>query len=245
MVRVRSLIHIGEVAAFLTLLVVAGTVGFMFLEGLSPLDALYLTVQTITTVGYGTPEIQTAEGRLFSTFLMAFGVGGALYAFWLLMDLSMGTHIRRVLGEMSYRRELKRMKNHVILCGYGRVGAAAAERLMDSGRDFVVICREAELMGDLPERIPRIVGDATEEETLREAKIEDAETMLIAFGDDSDTILAIVTARTLNPEIRLIARASFKENTRKMAKVGANEIIVPELVGGRRMVDHALTERVI
>ncbi len=98
-------------------------------------------------------------------------------------------------------------------------------------------------MEDLPERIPRIVGDATEEESLREARIEDAETMLIAFGDDSDTILAIVTARALNPEINIIARASFKENSRKMAKVGANEIIVPELVGGRRMVDHAQTPR--
>ncbi len=121
-----------------------------------------------------------------------------------------------------------------------RCGGGEANGL---GRDFVVICRDEAHLDDPPERIPRIVGDATEEETLREANIEDAETMLIAFGDDSDTILAIVTARALNPDIRLIARASFKENTRKMAKVGANEIILPELVGGRRMVDHALLER--
>ncbi len=83
------------------------------MEGLSPLDALHLTLQTITTVGYGTPLIQTAEGRLFSNFLMAFGVGGALYAFWLLMDLSMGSHIRKVLGRRGYRRELRRMKGHI------------------------------------------------------------------------------------------------------------------------------------
>ncbi len=240
MVRLRDAIHLLEVAALLSLLVSVGTLGFMILERLTPLEALHLTVQTITTVGYGSPAIQTSEGQVFSIFLMIFGVATALYAFWMVMDLSMGTHIRRALGRRSYRRELKRMKNHIILCGYGRVGQTAAERLIVSGKEFVVICLEEEPLAHLDEKIPRIVGDATEEDTLKEAGIEDAESVLIAFGNDSDTILAIVTTRALNPSVRVIARASFKENTRKMAKVGATEIIVPELVGGRRMAHHAL-----
>lgn len=243
MVRFRDLGHLLEVLALLSLLVAAGTVGFIILEGLSLADALHLTLSTITTVGYGSPIIQTAEGRMFSNFLMAFGVGTALYGFWLLMDLSMGTHIRSALGRRSYRRELRRMQDHIILCGFGRVGQAAAERLLDSGRDFVVVSLDETELADLPEHVPRIHGDATEEDTLAEAGLEAAETLLIAFGDDSDTILTIVTARALNPKINIIARASLKENTRKMAKVGANQIIVPELVGGRRMVDHAVAPR--
>ncbi len=240
MVRLRDVAHVLEVLALLSLLVLAGTVGFIVLEGLSPMEALHLTLQTITTVGYGTPIIQTEEGRLFSNVLMVFGVGAALYAFWLIMDLTMGSHIRRALGRRSYRGELSRMKNHIILCGYGRVGQAAAERLIVSGRELVVICQDEENLAYLDERIPRIVGDATEEDVLKEAGIEHADTVLIAFGDDSDTILAIVTAKALNHDVRVIARASLKENTRKMAKVGANEIIVPELVGGRRMAHHAV-----
>ncbi|MFQ5838132.1 MAG: potassium channel family protein [Thermoplasmata archaeon] len=239
MVRFRDFVHIIEVVALLALLVVVGTLGFMILEGLSMLDALHLTIQTITTVGYGSPVIQTSEGRIFSNGLMFFGVGIVLYAFWILMDVSMGSHIRHALGQRSYKRELERMQAHVIVCGYGRVGQAAVERLMATGRDFVVICRDKEHLEPLPEGVPRIVGDATEEATLKEAGIEQAEAMLIAFGDDSDTILAIVTAKALRPVLRVIARASYKENTRKMVKVGANEVIVPELEGGRRMADHA------
>lgn len=240
MARLRDLTHLLEIVGLLTALVVAGTLGFVLLEGLDPWDSLHLTLQTLTTVGYGSPVIQTPQGRLFSNALMIFGVGTALYAFWILMDLTMGGHIRSALGRRSYRRELSRMENHIILCGYGRVGQAAAERLQVTGRDFVVVGMDEESLGGLDEKVPRVIGDATEEETLKQAGVETADTVLIAFGDDSDTILAIVTAKAVNPDVRVIARASFKENTRKMAKVGANEIIVPELVGGRRMAHHAL-----
>ncbi len=240
MVRLRNLIHVIEVAGLLSILVTTGTLGFVLLEGMDPLQALHLTLQTITTVGYGSPVIETSQGQMFSNVLMVFGVGVALYAFWIFMDLTMGGHIRAALGRRSYRRELSRVEDHIILCGYGRVGQAAAERLQVTGRDFVVVCLDKESLTGLDEKVPRVIGDATEEDTLRQAGLERADTVLIAFGDDSDTILAIVTAKALNPDVRVIARASFKENTRKMAKVGADEIIVPELVGGRRMAHHAL-----
>ncbi len=239
MVRLADFVHVAEVGFLLGLLIMAGTVGFMVLEGLPPLEALHLTIQTITTVGYGSPTIETSAGRMFSNGLMLFGVGIALYAFWILMDLSVGGHIRRTLGRHSYRKELMGMKRHVIVCGYDRVGQAAGERLQASGREFVVICKSEEDLQQLPESVPRLFGDATEEETLKEAGIERADTVLIAFGDDSDTILTIVTAKALNPDARIIARASHKENTRKMVTVGATEVVVPEVVGGRRMADHA------
>lgn len=240
MVRFRDITHFLEVLALLAAVVLTGTAGFMVIEGMAFVDAVHLTLQTVTTVGYGSPAIGTPEGRMFSNGLMIFGVGTALYAFWILMDLSVGSHVREALGRHTYGRELRRMRDHVIVAGFGRVGQAAVERLMAAETDFVIICREAtEELEELPPEVPRIVGDATEEVTLRQAQIEKAEALLVAFGDDSDTILAIVTARAIRPELRIIARASEKENIRKMIKVGANEVVVPELEGGRRMADHS------
>ena len=219
----------------------SGTVGFMILEDLSPADALHLTIQTITTVGYGNPQITTPEGRMFSNFLMIFGVGIALYVFWAVMDVTVGTQIRRALGVRTYRREIGRMKDHVILCGHGRVGESTSEQLIGKGIEFLVIERDEHNLESLPEKIPRIVGDATEDDTLKKAGIERAKTVLVAFGDDSDTILCIVTCRALNPELKIFARSSSPENIGKMKKVGADKVIMPAWEGGRRMV-HYITE---
>ncbi len=240
MARLRDLVHFLEVAGLLVALIVVGTLGYMWLEGLSPEQALHLTIATITTVGYGDPAIVTPEGRLFSNFLMIFGVGIALYTFWLVADITMGGHIRRALGVISYKREIGKMKEHIIVCGFGRVGQAIGHRLMEQGKDFVAVSLDERNFEHLPEAVPRIVGDATEEETLEEAGIERAESLLIAFGDDSATILAIITAKSMNPQVRVIARASQRENAKKMLRVGADEVTVPEEEGGRRMANHAL-----
>jgi voltage-gated potassium channel len=230
-----------QVFLLLAILILSGTVGFMFFEDLPPADALHLTIQTITTVGYGDPQIVTPEGRMFSNFLMIFGVGIALYVFWAVMDVSVGTQIRRALGVRTYRREIGRMKNHIILCGHGRVGEATSEQLIEKGVEFLVIDRSEKSMESLPENVPRFTGDATEDDTLKKAGIARAKTVLIAFGDDSDTILCIVTCRALNPKLKIFARSSNPENIGKMKKVGADKVIMPAWEGGRRMV-HYITE---
>ncbi len=219
----------------------SGTIGFMLLEDLPPADALHLTIQTITTVGYGDPQIETPEGRMFSNFLMIFGVGIALYVFWAVMDVTIGTQIRRALGVRTYRREIGRMKNHVILCGHGRVGESTSEQLMRKGVEFLVIDKDEHNLESLHDKVPRIIGDATEDDTLKEAGIERAKSVLIAFGDDSDTILCIVTCRALNPKLKIFARSSHPDNIGKMKKVGADRVIMPAWEGGRRMV-HYITE---
>lgn len=230
-----------QVFLLLAILMISGTVGFMILEDLPPSEALHLTIQTITTVGYGDPQIITPEGRMFSNFLMIFGVGIALYVFWAVMDISVGTQIRRALGVRTYRREIGRMKNHVIMCGHGRVGEATGEQLIEKGIEFLVIDKSEQNMESLPENVPRITGDATEDDTLKKAGINQAKTVLIAFGDDSDTILCIVTCRALNPKLKIFARSSHPENIGKMKKVGADKVIMPAWEGGRRMV-HYITE---
>lgn len=233
--------YIIQVSVLLAILITSGTVGFMVLEDLPPSEALHLTIQTITTVGYGDPQILTPEGRMFSNFLMIFGVGIALYVFWAVMDVTVGTQIRRALGVRTYRREIGRMENHVILCGHGRVGEATSEQLIGKGVEFLVIDRDEHNLESLPEKTPRIIGDATEDDTLKKAGIERAKTVLIAFGDDSDTILCIVTCRALNPKLKIFARSSHPENIGKMKKVGADKVIMPAWEGGRRMV-HYITE---
>lgn len=176
---------------------------------------------------------------MFSNVLMVFGVGIALYGLWAVMDISVGTQIRKALGLRSYKREIGRMKNHIILCGHGRVGEATGEQLRAKGEQHVIIDKLEENLESLPEKVPRVVGDATEDETLKDAGIERAEAVLIAFGDDSDTILCIVTCKALNPKVKVFARASHPENIGKMSKVGADKVIVPSWEGGRRMVEYA------
>jgi voltage-gated potassium channel len=232
--------YLVQVLLLLATLITSGTVGFMIFEDLPPSEALHLTIQTITTVGYGDPQIQTPEGRMFSNFLMIFGVGIALYIFWAVMDVSVGTQIRKALGMRSYKREIGRMRNHVILCGHGRVGEATGEQLRAKGKEYVVIDKLEENLESLPEMIPRILGDATEDETLKKAGIDRARAVLIAFGDDSDTILCIVTCRALNPKLKIFARSSHPENIGKMKKVGANKVISPAWEGGRRLVHYVI-----
>jgi voltage-gated potassium channel len=233
--------YLVQVSVLLAILITSGTVGFMVLEDLPPSQALHLTIQTITTVGYGDPQILTPEGRMFSNFLMIFGVGIALYVFWAVMDVSVGTQIRKALGMRSYRREIGRMKNHVILCGHGRVGEATSDQLRAKSKEYIVIDKHEQNLESLPEKIPRILGDATEDETLKKAGVDRAKTVLIVFGDDSDTILCIVTCRALNPKLKIFARSSHPENIGKMKKVGADKVIMPAWEGGRRMV-HYITE---
>jgi voltage-gated potassium channel len=240
MVRLRNAIHLLEVGGLLATVLLVGTVGFVWFEGMSVADAFHVTVATITTVGYGDPVIATPEGRMFSNALMIFGVGIALYAFWIVADITMGAHIRRTLGVRTYRREIGKMKGHIIVCGYGRVGQAVGSRLMEMGKDFVAVCREEHHFAHLKKDIPRIVGDATDEDILRKAGIERAEAVLLALGDDSDTVLAIVTVKAMNPKAKVFVRASRAVNARKMLQVGADEVIVPEEEGGRRMADYAM-----
>jgi voltage-gated potassium channel len=208
MVHVKDILRIARASIPLLILIMVGTVGFVVIERLPAAEALHLTISTITTVGYGTPAIQTDAGRMWSN---------------------------------------GKMENHVILCGYGRVGQAVVDSLHETGEPVVVICRSGDPhesdLDRLPEKVPRIVGDATEERVLKEAGIAKARAVLIAFGHDSDTLLTTITAKSLNPKVRVIARAIHQENARKLEQIGADEVVVPELEGGRRMAGRVLPAR--
>lgn len=220
----------------LFLLVVAiGTAGFMAIEGLPFDKAFHLTIATVTTVGYGDVVPATTAGRYFSDFIMLFGIGVVLYSLTQFMETVISGRLREVFKMVDYGPFVEKMNDHTVVCGYGRVGKAAADVLLAEKVDFVVVDKEETALADLPKQVPRIVGDCTREDVLARAGIRRAKVALVTFGHDADSILTVVTLKYLKPRINVIVRVAQHENIDKMYKVGADTVVSPELEGGKSM----------
>ncbi len=234
-----------RIGAVLGLFVLLGTFGY-YLLGLyfghpaGLLDCLYMTVITLTTVGYGevVPVATTDAGRLFSTLLILSGVGVLLYSLSSLGILFVEGTLKGAWERWRMERTIERLQNHYIVCGAGRVGEVIARELVLTRRPLVIIDRDGERVSALAQElgIPFIVGDATEEGILRAAGIELAAGLLAALGNDHDNLFLVITARFLNPTIRIVARGSQPSVVDKMLKAGAAEVVLPESIGGMRMV---------
>ncbi|RLI28341.1 hypothetical protein DRO53_01280 [Candidatus Bathyarchaeota archaeon] len=235
MIRFRFiLLMVAVVAVFLT-----GTVGYAYMLGLPLLDSFYFTVVTISTVGYGEIYPTTPESRLFTTILIIIGIGVLAVALETITEELARRSVAEVLGVKEPKR--KQLENHYIICGYGRVGQIVARELERLGEKYVVIERSPQLAKSLSEKgIPVIEGSALEEEVLRRAGIEKAKGLITVLGKDSDNVFITITAKTLNPNLYVVARVSDENVIDKVYKVGADRVISPELEGGK-MLARALT----
>jgi len=238
----RQVVRIG---AALGAFVVLGTLGYYMLgHGLgcpaSLLDCLYMTIITLSTVGYGEviPVAKTEAGRLFSILLILSGAGVLLYALTNFAILLMEGTMQGAWGRWRMERQIAKMNNHYIVCGAGRVGEVIVRELALTRRPVVVIDKDAEKVTAVGQElnVPFIVGDATEESVLRAAGIERAKGLLAALGNDHDNLFLVLTARSLNPNLRIIARGNHPSVVDKMLKAGADEVVLPETTGGLRMV---------
>ena len=223
--------------AYFAILISVGTLGFYFIGGdeWSLIDSFYMTIITMTTVGFGEVHPLSDLGRLWTSFVIVFGVSGFLY---MLSEIGAELVEFRVYKENKKKRKIRKMKNHYIICGYGRMGAVIAKELHDKGYPFVVV----ELDQDKVDKISAldyqsILGDATIEKTLEEAGIHEAAGIVVCLNNDPDNLFVTLTARSLNHDAFLVSRCSQINNKPKLKQAGADKVVNPYTAGGHRMAE--------
>jgi voltage-gated potassium channel len=212
---------------------VLGTVIFHLLEGWSILDSLYVTVQTVTTVGFGDLTPRTTPGRVFATVFMMVGVGIVLYSLTSLVQAIVHSEL---LARYGHSRKMSKMRDHFIICGAGRVGSHLIRSLRAADGVFMVIESDQRKVEELMDAgIAVLVRDATLEESLIEAGVQHARGLASCLPDDADNVYVVLTARDLNPNIHIVARAAEEQAESKLIRAGANRVVAPTIIGGHRM----------
>ncbi len=216
--------------------VTLGTAGYSMIERWSLADSLYMTVMTVTTVGYGAPHPLSPAGRTFTIFFMIVGVGAAGYALSTAVQALVQSEVLAAVGARRRYREMSKLQNHFIICGGGRVGRRLIREMGRAGVQFIVIEKDAQKAEAIGESGTRILHrDATLEETLREAGVERARGLAACLADDADNVYVVLTARDLNRDLHIVARAVEEQAEPKLIKAGANRVIAPIIIGSHRM----------
>lgn len=218
------------------LVMLVGFFGYQLIEGVTPLEALYMTVITVTTVGFSEVFELSDAGRTLTIALIAAGVGSASYAAVTAVEFVFEGHLRRYIERRRMQRDIERLHDHVVICGFGRVGRHIADALAADGERFVVVDNLGERMAELLElEYLSVRGDATEEQVLEETGIRRARAVAACVHSDADNVLVTLTAKGLNPAAIVIARAKADETEGKLRRAGADRVIAPATIGGRRI----------
>jgi voltage-gated potassium channel len=233
-------------AALLLSVHLFGVVGYMVIEGWSLLDALYMTVTTITTVGFTETRPLSDGGRIFTMFLILFGVGAAFYILTSLVALVLEGELGLFLGVRTMKRQIEALRDHYILCGFGRVGEEIAREFTERRIPFVIV-------DDNPDALERcrrhdyllIEGDASSDAILLEAGIDRARCLLAASDSDSGNTYITLAAKAFNPHIFVVARVGKPVSEERVRRAGADRVISPYSIGGRRMALSALQPLVV
>jgi len=229
-------------ALALFLVLVIGTVGFIVL-GLGPLDALYSTVFTVTTVGFQEPYDLDTAGKIFVILLMLGGIGTVLYSLTLLVAVFVDGHVSTLWEGRRMQRDIDGLSDHVIVCGFGRVGRASSRELDRAGRQIVVVELDEERLSNCP--YLSVEGDSTDDEMLRKAGIERAYALVASLENDADSLFVTLSARALNENLLIIARARTEEAVPKFERAGADRVVNPQRLGGDRIAAFAEQPHVV
>jgi voltage-gated potassium channel len=218
-------------------LLIIGVSGYRLLEGMNFVDALYMTITTITTVGFGEVQPLSPLGRLFTIGLIIAGVSIAAYALGSVAQFVVSGDWQIYLQERRRRNMLEQLKEHIIVCGYGRVGKSVVHQLCAEKLQFVVIESEAERVAHLRDLGHLALhGNAANEELLRTAGIDRARGLVACAGTDAENVYIVLTARGLRPDLSIVARANYEESESKLLRAGATRVMLPSNIAGRRMV---------
>src|SRR6266851_9387151 len=231
-------IHFRIRYALLALLaaIIFGTIGFHFIERWPLADSLYVTVQTLTTVGYGDQTPRSGVGRMFAVAVMLIGAGGVALAVSTIVQSVVQSELVATFGQRRRSRRMSKLSNHFIICGSGRVGSHLVRDLLRTNESFVVIEQNQQRAAEFAQRgVNVLVSDATLDETLREARVEHARGLAACLPDDADNVYVVLTARDLNPNLRIVARAAEEQAEAKLLRAGANHVVAPTIIGGHRM----------
>ncbi|RLB07348.1 MAG: potassium channel protein [Deltaproteobacteria bacterium] len=238
--------HLAIAFLIILSLLIGGTLGYKFIEGWSLLDSLYMTVITITTVGYGEVYHLSRQGRIFTVFLILFSFGMMAYIVGNISQTIIAGQLRKILGRRKLEKRVKKLKNHFILCGYGRIGSFIAKEFGRENVPFVVIEKDLERIKLIEEDgFPYVEGDATEDETLIRAGVEKAKALIASVRSDADNLYITLSARSLNPNLYILSRADEEGAERKLLSAGANRVVSPYLMGAARMVNAVLRPNVV
>ncbi len=231
---------------FLILVSITGVLYFHFRLGFDWAEAFYFVTITLSTVGYSAPEGLGHEGMIAVVLLIMLGVGTAAYAGSLLVSHIVEGDLADVLEKRRMIKQIHDLKGHVIVCGIGRIGKLIARDLKERGKEVVCIDRDESLLMEMRrEGFLALQGDATEEQILVDAGIENAEVLVSAMPSDAESVFLTLTGRFLNRKIRIVARGTDEATERKLKRAGADVVILPTLIGGRRMAQAVLLPNVM
>jgi voltage-gated potassium channel len=235
-------------AIFLLLsIILGGSLGYMMIEGYSPIEAFYMTVITISTVGFTEVRPLSDTGRIFTAFLILTSIGTFTYTISVITSYFVSGEYRSRMKEAKVNKEIQNFRDHVIICGFGRVGSMAARQL-DAINEKIVVIETSKDKADMINDTTNywsIHGNAARDENLLNAGIERARALIATMPDDADNLYVVLTAHELNPNLTIISRASHSESVKKLRIAGANNVIMPDKVGGAHMASLVVTPDVV
>ncbi len=238
----RILVGLG--ALFFVLVI--GTLGYVFIEGWHFFDALYMTVITLTTVGFQEVHLLSRPGRAFTIVIVFMGLGFMFYVLGAVAQVVVEGQIREVLGRRKLEKLIQKVKDHYIICGFGRIGEIIARQLTEKGVPLVVVEHRPQLAQTLEKlNYLYVLGNAAHENVLLEAGLERAKGLVTAVSSDADNVYIVLTARSLNPKLFIMARSGEEGSEQKLLRAGADKVISPYVIGGRRMAQTILRPTVL
>jgi voltage-gated potassium channel len=223
-----------------------GTLGYVVIEDWTPFEALYMTTITLATVGYSEVHNLSQRGQIFTILLIVFGVGLIAYTLGSMIQFMMEGQLQQLLGKKKLEKQINRLKNHYVVCGYGRIGRLISRDFAAKPLPFIVVENN-------PDRVSRLIedghlfieGDATQDDVLERAGIERAAGLITAVTLDSANVFIVLTARGINPDLYILARASDDGAEVKLMRAGANKVISPYVIGANRMAQAILRPSVV
>lgn len=229
---------------FLLLSLAVGIAGYMIIEHFPLLDALYMTVITISTVGFREVGDLSNAGKIFTIFYIIFNFIFFAFLVSTIAKYIFEGELNKIYNSIMKGREVSKLRGHIIVCGYGRNGRRAAQELRNSRKKFLIIEADEHVLERFPEAAKVykfMIGDATQDKTLQDAGIRRATTIITTLPSDSENVFITLTARELNPDIKIISRASDERVEKKLLRAGANHVVMPDALGGFHMA-HIVTK---
>lgn len=224
------------VALFLVAIVLLfGVLGYRFISNYSWIDALYMTIITVTTVGFSEVRPMGPEGKIFTVLLILTSVFTVGFAISVVTEYILSRNSLQILKKRRVKKTIDNLSNHVVVCGFGRNGMQASERLKAYGRPFVIVEKDKEVIDKYEDEVLFVEGDANDDEILINAGIERAQFLITALPDDAANLFVVLSARQLNKRLFIISRASLVNSQKKLLLAGANKVIMPDKIGGDHM----------
>jgi len=231
---------------YLVIIVMVGIVGYMVMENYSLVDAIYMTIITTSTVGFREVHPLSDAGKVFTAVLIVSSIGVLAYFLSQFTQSLLQSQINFIFKGYNRKSKLKKMENHIIVCGYGRNGKQVVSELQSFGESVVVIDKDHEIViNNIGQRVRFMEGDATVDEVLLKADIKTAKALITSLPNDADNLYVVLTARSLNPYLNIISRASDESSEKKLRIAGVDSIVMPERVGGAHMASMVTQPEVI